>query len=155
MIFLSNYPSVVFSGWSLAVVTISVCGGWETERCVPAQWTWVSITPWTSPTWPLRKETLLLHILKIKHCESEMPNYQNCSDWLHSDMCTQRLAFLTFPTDLPAAAAVTFLRSTTAEWLSEMWGGCCLHSSSIWTAGRNGLLVQVGSEGDEDATLKL
>lgn len=48
-----------------------------------------------------------------------------------------------FPIDLPAVGVAISLRSTTAESLSEISGGCCLHSSSMRTAGRNGLLTQV------------
>lgn len=48
-----------------------------------------------------------------------------------------------FPIDLPAVGVAISLRLTTAELLSEISGGCCLHSSSMRTVGRNGLLTQV------------
>lgn len=44
---------------------------------------------------------------------------------------------------LPAVGAAIYLRLTTAGLLSGISGGCCLHSSSMKTARRNGLLTQV------------
>lgn len=44
---------------------------------------------------------------------------------------------------LPAVGVAIYLRLTTAESLSGISGGCCLHSSSMKPAKRNGLLTQV------------
>lgn len=138
------------SGWCHVVGIIFAFGVYGMGRCAPVPSILVSTIQWTSLMWPLRRETLQNGVLMIKRCEwTNQSLFYTAPEevWIQSAGNINKRLPLSFCDcfliDMPAVGVAISLRLTIAKLLSEISGGCCLHSSSTPTVGRNGLLKQV------------